>query len=276
MPDFERLQAEAKRDVKTALAVWTRILERRLTNQLEYAYAKGSATKTWDSPIDYVPVISDLDIHVKTSCGTLFQENDEFAEAMTMSREYEETFLKRHPNCLHIPRTQLVSMQKLKEHVSYVPSRKQDVKMLIGAFEKQDVPPESRIREIDRSSLLSDEEFLHEMPMMVVDRTGLDFWNAIRRMNWRLSPAPVRLLSQLHDNPMETWSWNRTTVVHSLEKHGYDRIGELYTDFYMSAWDLFLSDFKGLEEYRSVVENGYYLLKECVQQVKEIEDSIQG
>ncbi|MGV9170503.1 MAG: hypothetical protein ACOC38_11255 [Promethearchaeia archaeon] len=271
MPDFKDLQAAAKRDVDVALEVWTSILERGFTSDIEYAYAKGSATKAWDSPIDYVPVISDLDIHVKRSDGTFFHEDDEFAEAMNISREYEKAFLKSRPDRLHIPRTQLVSMQRLEELVNYVPPRKQDVKMLIGDFEKQDFPPESRIREIDRSNLLSDEEFLNDMPMMVVDRTGLDFWNAIRRMNWRVSPAPARLLSQLHDNPIETWAWNRSTIVRNLEKHSYDKIGELYTDFYMSAWDLFLSDLKGLEEYRLVVESGYYLLGECIQQLKRLE-----
>ena len=38
-------------------------------NELKYAYTKGSGIKPWDTPIDYVPILSDIDIHFMLTEG---------------------------------------------------------------------------------------------------------------------------------------------------------------------------------------------------------------
>lgn len=40
------------------------LLERVPREQIVGLYAKGSAYKRWDGPLDYVPELSDLDVHV--------------------------------------------------------------------------------------------------------------------------------------------------------------------------------------------------------------------
>ena len=89
-------------------------------------------------------------------------------------------------------------------------------------------------------------------------------------MSWRISPAPVRILTQSHPDPIEVWSWNRTTIHRELMKEGYDTIATYYHGFYESGWKLFLSEFKGLSDFRAVASNGYYVLNECMKEANKI------
>lgn len=268
MPDYHALQKDAKKDVETALDVWSDILQHRIDIKVQYAYAKGSSVKPWDSPVDYVPVISDLDIHIRTEDGNLFPEDESFKQAMRMSEEFESQFLGNRPKYLHIPRNQIILMGKLEQLDNYTPPRKQDVRTLFGAYQEPPLPPAARIRAIDRTNLLNEEAYLQEMPMMVLDKTGLDYWNVIRKMNWRVSPAPIRLLNQTSDNPIETWAWNRSRIIDELEAQNHHELANLYTRFYMSSWTLFLSKFSDLQAFREVVRSGYYLLQRCIQEMK--------
>ena len=61
--DFENIKSQLKEEIESSLTIWGDLLERFFGDNLAYVYAKGSAIKKWDSSIDYVPVISDIDIH---------------------------------------------------------------------------------------------------------------------------------------------------------------------------------------------------------------------
>ena len=63
--DYGRLLERARADIEHAILAWTEALRETLGERLSYVYAKGSAVKRWDSPIDYVPILSDL---TSTSC----------------------------------------------------------------------------------------------------------------------------------------------------------------------------------------------------------------
>ena len=60
------LMMKVRRDVDTCIEVWTEILLARYQRNIDYLYAKGSSIKPWDGIIDYVPTLSDVDIHIKT------------------------------------------------------------------------------------------------------------------------------------------------------------------------------------------------------------------
>ncbi len=49
------------------------------------------------------------------------------------------------------------------------------------------------------------EHVLCRLPMSSIDKSGLDFWYLIRRLVWHVSPAPVRLLTQVVKEPEEVW-----------------------------------------------------------------------
>lgn len=57
---------EARKDVETAIAVWGELIPKRMGDKISYATLEGSVLKSWDDLVDYVPVISDLDIHIGT------------------------------------------------------------------------------------------------------------------------------------------------------------------------------------------------------------------
>ncbi|MFW9769230.1 MAG: hypothetical protein ACFFEM_10450, partial [Candidatus Thorarchaeota archaeon] len=64
MPDYSEMMKKARKDTQCAMEVWSDTLVEVLGSSLESIYSKGSATKPWESHIDYVPTISDVDIHI--------------------------------------------------------------------------------------------------------------------------------------------------------------------------------------------------------------------
>ncbi len=68
-PPRKRLRAE----VEAMTEAYLTAIEAVIPGVLEGAYLKGSAVKRWDTPLDYVPEVSDVDVHL------LFYEEDEAA-----------------------------------------------------------------------------------------------------------------------------------------------------------------------------------------------------
>ena len=263
MIDYVELHKKAREDVNACLAVWKDIFSAE-DRGIEYAYAKGSATKKWDSPIDYVPEISDVDIHVSTTKEDgLFTPPNDFADAMHISEQYETRFHKIKSHALHMPRSQILRIQEMKQHEEYCPPRISDVHILLGDPKQEELLDFDMIRKYDMTNLIKLEEYIEPIPRQVFDRAGFDFWSIIRSMCWRVSPSPVRMLSQMHEDPIDLWTWNRTKIEQELRNRDYNQIADSYRGFYMSGWDLFLSDFKSGHAFREVVTNGYNLLKQC-------------
>jgi len=240
MDMYKGFLEKARVDVRVSLLVWTEILEERLGSWVSYAYAKGSSIKPWSSPIDYVPFLSDLDIHVMLREGrsAFFEGDDAFFEAIRVSRRYEELFLERRKEYLHVPRPQVVLLNNLAEDPLYVPSRVRDVLVLIGYPPEPTPVPVETIQTIDSKQILELVAFLEPLPMSLMDKTGLDLWVVVRRMSWLVSPTPVRLLTQYSDDPQEVWSWNRTRICEELEGQGFSQISSDYREYYMSGWRL--------------------------------------
>jgi hypothetical protein len=278
MPDWMDLQKRARKDIEAGLRAWTAVLREDLGARIAYAYAKGSALKKWESQIDYVPTISDLDIHLMLNEGdSLFSSSSEsFEEAMRLSKRYEDEYLHLHPEHLHIPRSQIMIINRLTTVVEYVPPRLQDIHPIVGEIPEQTLQPDDVIRRIDKQNLMSYQEYIEALPRRIFDRIGLDFWYIIREMCWRVSPASVRLLTQTTDNPHDVWSWNRTTILQNLQSNGYTEIAEHYRDFYVYGWDLFLSGFKSSEAYRNCISAGYYTLVKCCEEVQKINYDLQA
>ncbi len=276
MRNREELLREARKDIDSCLKIWSEILEEILGDSLIYAYAKGSCVKAWTSDIDYVPILSDVDLHVSTTYGEEFSTSLPFDEAMEMSKCYEETFNSERPDHLHIPRMQIISVDQLvsSTNVEYVPPSLKEVKVLYGKPVQAPIPDAETIRQIDRRSTVRQEEFIESLPYRIMDSTGLGFWGIIRcgGLGWRVAPSPYRILSQKYPEPIEVWSWNRSRVCDELEKMAYDKISRLYRSFYDNCWKIYLSDFKSSEAFRMLVSDGYLILKECLKEIKQLVD----
>ena len=169
---------------------------------------------------DYdVPIMSDVDIHIKELEDSSLFENltDAFISSIGISQTYEDLFIEKNPTHLHIPRTQIVNLKDLENSVSVVFPEPEAIQVLLGKYPKYENKTADFVRRVDRFRLIEEEDFLSSLPRSVIDRTGIDLWTLIRRMVWRVSPSPIRLLTQTHDNPMDLWNCNRTDLVAILE-----------------------------------------------------------
>ncbi|MFX0108686.1 MAG: hypothetical protein ACFE7R_10400 [Candidatus Hodarchaeota archaeon] len=273
MFDFSYLQKQARQEVKICLQAWTEILNDELGDRIDYVYSKGSAMKKWDSAIDYVPVISDVDIHIllKDQNALFSESEDAFTDAMRFSKRYEDIFFELEPNPLHFPRSQLIHVNEFLKEEGFVPPRVEDVKPVIGTPRQNSLQSSETIRQIDLSNLLKLKDYLDAVPMVAVDRAGFDFWSLIRRMLWKVSPAPVRVITQSHEDPLEVWTWNRTKIASTLDEIELSDIAEQYRGFYEAGWDLFLSNMTSRDDYRRMVEFGYRVLRNCYEKAKELD-----
>lgn len=275
MPDYSEMMKKARKDTQCAMEVWSDTLVEVLGSSLESIYSKGSATKPWESHIDYVPTISDVDIHItiKGNKPLYGSSLDDFNAAVDISRQCEEEFIKRRPDHFHVPRMQVIETRVLNESGKYTPPRPQDILVLYGAPSLKELPSPENIRAGDLDRIFELKEYLDDMPRSTLDRTGLDWWTIIRGMTWRVSPSPVRILTQSHHDPSDVWSWNRTRIHKALLDEGYDKLAEYYYGFYDAGWRLFLSEFKGLEEFRETASNGYYVLHMCISIAERMKNS---
>jgi hypothetical protein len=273
MSEYSEYMKQAKEEVKLCLDIWKTIFEENYSETIEYAYSKGSATKQWDTFIDYVPYLSDVDIHVKTKdYSDLFQNNNSFYESVNLSETYENTFIERKPNYFHIPRVQIVHLNKLFEIRDFIHPRISEITLMVGIPKEFDTPSKEVIREIDRAELLNLGEYLNSLPMSMIDRTGLDLWVLVRRMLWRVSPSPIRLLSQVHDTPLKLWGMNRTKISEELEKYDFLLLSENYKDYYYEGWIGFMEGFSNSQTLRRIISSGYDILKLCYEEIQSFDD----
>jgi len=266
MPDYSEMMEKAREDIQCAIQVWTETLTETVGSRLESLYAKGSATKPWDSHIDYVPTISDVDIHItlKDDKPLFGPYSDDFDRAVEISQRSEQEFLRRRPDYFHIPRMQVIETHFLKASGKYTPPRQEDILVLYGKPVLQKPPKPHTIREGDIERIVEEKEYIFEMPRRIFDRTELDWWAVIRVMTWKVSPSPFRILTQHHSDPIDVWSWNRTKIHAALKEFDYDKLARHYHGFYDAGWRLFLSSFKDLKAFRECAVNGYYVLWECL------------
>jgi len=270
MLDWEDLLKRAKEDVLCALDVWGPVLEETFDSRLEYAYAKGSAVKQWDSPIDYVPVISDLDMHImlRDSEEMLPGTAQGFSISIEVSKKFEERFYKLRKDYMHIPRAQIIHINPNLNDSTFILPQVSDVKIMVGTPKDGRIPSVEEVRAHDLEQLQGLAEYLEDIPRQAIDRVGLDFWALLRRMCWRISPSPARLLTQVHSNPLEVWTWNRTKILNQLREHEFDSIADSYQKYYETGWKLFLSGFSEYSAFRDTVVHGYAVLQGCLTEVQ--------
>lgn len=230
------------------------------SDSIEYAYFKGSALKKWDSYLDYVPLISDLDVHIKAINNKL---SDDFLKTLDFTDKVWLTWKKQYPNALHIPRLQVVFIHDMGKLPRFVPSRPDLIEVFIGEHTPEQLPDRETIRKYDLKNLMEMQETLDNLSHSFVDRYGREYYIFLRRMVWKISPTPVRLLSQIYDSH-EVWTWNRSMVYDKLIKSGYDEIAEAIKNYYTAGWELFLSNFSH-EKYIEIFNWAYLILQYCTE-----------
>ena len=239
-PDPGALKLEALHMVEAFTKV---LLEEVPRSQIEGIYCKGSVLKDWDSPLDYVPELSDVDIHL------LFRDDGAEEEylgsierALHIQAAVEERYLSKVPQPLHVPRPQLVILNRLLLDEDYVPSPRNTVSVLYGKdTHDPDYSDPDGIRRTDCRRLLAEAEFLKRLPLQAVDRPAGYIRESLRVMSWRVSPTGPRALHVLGLPTEKAWSVNRTGAVALLRKMGEDALAQNYADYYLHAWEYYLS-----------------------------------
>ncbi len=101
--------------------MWRRCWTQYRTGEIQGIYLKGSGQKEWDSPVDYVPEISDVDIHIQFYSDESWPRRiGTFAQAVSIQRAVETSYLSKIREPLHLPRPQLMVVNKLMNDIEFI------------------------------------------------------------------------------------------------------------------------------------------------------------
>jgi len=258
-PDQAALRAEVRALVEAFVEV---ILARIPHDEIAAIYFKGSARKQWDSPLDYVPEISDVDIHLlMRNEGDVERRLGAVAQTLPFAADVERAYLAKVKSPLHFPRPQVTIVNKLLSDPDYCPSPKETVETLYGEeYPAAAYADEAALGELCRRRILDDASAITTYPTRVMDRPGRYMWEIIRDLNWRVSPTGPRVLSVRGVPTREAWSLNRTHVVRRLRDVGETELAAHYRGYYLSGWDYFLSGLRDTDAGRRLVAAGVAVL----------------
>ena len=251
-PDPVRLRHEVSAMTEAIVEV---LLDNIPKDEIRAIYLKGSAKKRWDTPIDYVPEASDLDLHLwfhdddgeRTHIGRLDQ-------ALTIQQDIEAGYRARRPNPIHTPRPQIMIMNSMMRRPGYMHSPLATVKVLYGeSYPAADYAAVDEIKRYKCHDLLALADILERFPYRVFDRPDKYLAELFRDLSYRVSPVGPIVLHLAGLDPMTAWSMNRTHVTRALEDIGECDLAESYVDYFLARWRWFLSDSEDLDAVRDAV-----------------------
>ena len=237
------------------------LLDEVPNHTIQAIYMKGSAQKEWDTPIDYVPEISDVDVHIQ------FYDDEDWPkylgsldQAIAVNRIVERAYLSRIPEPLHFPRPQLMVVNRLAQQIELVHSPRSTVRTLYGEeYPLADYNNPDAIRRVECDRLSTDAGYLAgDYPLHFIDRLGKYVVEALRTLAWRVSPAGPRALHILGVDTETAWSLNRTSVVRMLAEMGELELAGSYLEFYVAAWRFFNSRYEDFDAGRAAAVAGVY------------------
>ncbi|MBW3587924.1 MAG: hypothetical protein KY429_00700 [Actinobacteria bacterium] len=245
-------KSELAEDIEAMVEAITTSLISNYGEAIAGLWLKGSAVKPWGSPIDYVPEISDVDIHYRPR----EEQGSELYDLHTAVRVHAEIarqFEKARPRALHTPRPQLVSLPHVEQLAGYIPSPPGTVRTLFGeAPSRVHIDPKAVIAADSRNLIeAGDPRVLEKEIVDLVERPGHYLFTGLRNLNWRLSPVASRALSVLGIDYDVAWSVNRTNAIELLRENGQDELATYYSSYYLAAWEFFLSKWKDGDAGRS-------------------------
>jgi hypothetical protein len=213
---------------------------------LRDVFFKGSAFKPWDDLVDYVPELSDVDIHV------WFEDDDGFEKtfptleaALGFSAKAEARFFAACPKPLHVPRVQLIALNRLFGGEFFVSSPASVTHSHFGLEypSGHNITPEA-IRAADSKNLIEQAEQILSVirPERMIDKHGKHLRFMLRDLSWRIGPLASRVMSLLGASYEEAWGGhNRSSLLFKLEAQGQHDLVSSIRGFYEAAWTYFLS-----------------------------------
>ncbi len=161
---------------------------------------KGSAFKRWEGPYDFLPGLSDLDVHVYRPGGL----GDPWA-----LREVLADRLGPPPG--RVPFQLLVlDPAELPAWWTVLPGT---YRVLAGGAPPCPVPPRPVLVERDRISLAEASGHAGRVAAGVVSRSDDELWNYLVANRWMFGPVLHRVVSVAIGRPEQVWALNRTRVI---------------------------------------------------------------
>lgn len=259
-PDRERLRHEVS--CMTEAIVET-LLDNIPGDEIRAIYLKGSAKKRWDTPIDYVPEASDLDLHIwfRDDGGERAHLGD-LDRAIAIQQDIEARYRAKCPRPIHTPRPQLIALNGLMSKPTYMHSPPAAIEVLFG--ESCPAPDYSQVDELKRNKcqdLLDHVDILERFPHRVVDRPGKYLAELFRDLSYRVSPVGPIVLHLAGLDPMTVWSMNRTQIAQVLKDVGQRGLAAVYVEYYLARWRWFLSDFNDFDSLRASVRSALEVIE---------------
>ena len=264
-PDRDRLRLEAE---CLAECFRDQLLSLIPDGEIRAIYLKGSVVKRWESALDYVPEVSDVDMHVWFHDDAAWPKYlGTVPQALEVQRGVEARFAARISRPLHEPRPQLIVMNKMMaEFEDFLHSPRLIVRVLYGEnYPEADYSGSASIRRHDSTRLVDEAGWVDKMPLHLVDKPGRYLREALRALVWRVSPTGPRALHVYGLDTEQAWSMNRTRVTLALRDLGLTSLADGYADFYMASWDYFLSGFTDSDVGRLAIEAAVRVLTESAE-----------
>ncbi len=242
-PDRDQLRAEVN---GLAACVRDQLLARIPEDEIRGLYLKGSSVKAWESPLDYVPEISDVDLHLWFRDDNTWRRHlDTVPQALAIQAGIEACFKDRIARPIHQPRLQLIVMDKLMaEREGFVHAPRSTVTVLHGeAYPEADYSDPHAIRRYNSADLVEQAAWVERVPLQVIDKPGVYAREGLRQLVWRVAPVGPLVLHISGLDTEHVWSLNRTRATAALRDLGFTNLADDYRAFYLAAWDYFLSGF---------------------------------
>lgn len=262
-------EEDLRKDINLMVETAKEVLLKNFKGEIKGIYFKGSASKDWNSRIDYVPGISDVDMHVLFKKEKTFKDfSKDIWNVMRLSEKIEKSYLEKNKKPTHTPLLQLLSLNKLMKEENYVPSIKSSVKTIHGKkYEGYNKKKHGeKFKERAKAQILEHEEYLENIRKRGWSKTGKALEKYLHDLSWRLSSSASNFLCAHNYTYEEAWSLNRTGIVKELKKLKFNRLAKEYKDYYNYGWKYFYSGKSS--DCRKAIVSGHEALRLMIEKIK--------
>jgi len=256
-----------REEVDGMVAAICDVLLSELGDAVAGIYLVGSAQHPWDTPIDYVPELSDVDIHLRLADTASVPPLDT-TRSLDVQRQVETRFFAQHPHSLHVPRPQIVVLNDNRHRggTQIRPSRA--IRVLYGAPYPESPSEATRFVHAECERMIGERAYIDQLPYKVVDRPGHYLWEVLRSAARHISAVGPRVLMFAGLAPDEAWSLNRTGVVGELNARGESEFAFAYASYYIATWQYHFSGRTYSAAAREAVRAGVEVLERGIESAR--------